>query len=583
MNKSEALSIYFASFSGTAESFALSLQQECEEKGLASTVQNISDFTPDSLALQDNFVFIVATHYEGNHPDSADRFVEWMNDKGGNHSIFKGKKATLFGLGDKSYDQFNQFGKDVLKFIEGKGIEIFFPPGWGNDEDAEIETDFTKWRKGFVEFVQANGARSKEPQGLQAVGDKFIVSKGVGGDLKAGAEGPSPALKFAKFLEARTAKLIRVKETLPNSTPLMSTLEATLTIPEGAGYSCGDNMAIFLPNPPGSVFRVLRHYGLSGKELVYYSAESSKLRATFNNGNTIKQVLEWGVDLHGPLKPSQLSLIESADPLFDKSGYKSKLPPYFSIVDLLESGAIRVSVSKLIEITASNNMRYFSIASSSRVSPRSIRLVVKVDSKDQGNRIWRGLASEFFSRYKGEPQPVELRYLLEKSPFKLPEDGKPCVMIAIGSGIAPFLGLIQEKRGLLSKKGDKQVELADAREIGSLWLVLGVRHPDEDLPYGNELELATKDGVIQTLDIAFSKRDKKHVQDILNGKGDDIVKLLVEEKGNLMICGSLAMAQGVLTTVEGCLRLGLKIDDVAAEDIMRQLKSEKRIVFEAWG
>ena len=205
----------------------------------------------------------------------------------------------------------------------------------------------------------------------------------------------------------------------------MSTLEATLTIPEGVEYSCGDNIGIFLPNPPGSVFRVLRHYGLSGKELVYFSTESSKLRTTFNNGSTIKQVLEWGVDLHGPLKPSQLSLIESADPSFDKSGFKSKLPPYFSIVDLLESGAINVSVSKLIEITSSNNMRYFSIASSPRVSPRSIRLVIKVDSKDQANRIWRGLASEFFSRYKGEPKPVELKYFLEKSPFKLPEKGKP--------------------------------------------------------------------------------------------------------------------------------------------------------------
>lgn len=118
------LYIYYASQGGTAASFAQMLQVEATEIEIECHLKNISTFKESDFKNEDFFIFVVATHYEGNCPDDADNFKEWMETPS-DKSFLKGKKVTLFGLGDSTYDTFNFFSKQVFDFFTKNEMELF--------------------------------------------------------------------------------------------------------------------------------------------------------------------------------------------------------------------------------------------------------------------------------------------------------------------------------------------------------------------------------------------------------------------------------------------------------------------------
>lgn len=115
--------IYYASQNGTAESFAKILKEEAKEIEIEAVLKNISAFTEADLKKEDYFIFVMATHYEGNCPDDADGFKEWMETKT-DKTFLRNKRVTLFGLGDSKYDTFNFFSKDVFKFFNDQEMEL---------------------------------------------------------------------------------------------------------------------------------------------------------------------------------------------------------------------------------------------------------------------------------------------------------------------------------------------------------------------------------------------------------------------------------------------------------------------------
>lgn len=105
---------YFGSQTGTAEKFANQLEEDAERLGVEqSKVIDFNNFTPEEFCAHKFVVFVVATHYEGDPCDNTKNFHKWFKglqrDKS-NPTPFKGMKFTVFGLGDTSYEQFNEIG-----------------------------------------------------------------------------------------------------------------------------------------------------------------------------------------------------------------------------------------------------------------------------------------------------------------------------------------------------------------------------------------------------------------------------------------------------------------------------------------
>ena len=93
----------------------------------------------------------------------------------------------------------------------------------------------------------------------------------------------------------------------------------------------------------------------------------------------------------------------------------------------------------------------------------------------------------------------------------------PIVMIGPGTGVAPFMGFIQERKTLR----DQGASLGDAH------LFFGCRHSDQDFIYRAELEQAHADNLVE-LHTAFSRQtdERVYVQDSIRKNWSSLWPLL---------------------------------------------------------
>ncbi|WP_052467023.1 PepSY domain-containing protein [Psychroserpens damuponensis] len=114
--------------------------------------------------------------------------------------------------------------------------------------------------------------------------------------------------------------------------------------------------------------------------------------------------------------------------------------------------------------------------------------------------------------------------------FHFPKSSTPVIMIANGTGIAPFLGMIHQNEA----KSD-------------IHLFVGLRKKTSFALYSGLLDQAIHDGKLKTSQMAYSQEgiEKVYVQDLLIKQTEFIAKHL-EKGGVIMICGSIVMQNQVL-------------------------------------
>jgi NADPH-ferrihemoprotein reductase len=85
-------------------------------------------------------VLCVATYGEGDPTDNSQSLFEFINNT---DSDFSGLNYAVFGLGNKTYEHFNEVGKIFDRRLEELGAKRVFELGLG-DDDANLEEDFMR-------------------------------------------------------------------------------------------------------------------------------------------------------------------------------------------------------------------------------------------------------------------------------------------------------------------------------------------------------------------------------------------------------------------------------------------------------
>lgn len=144
-----------------------------------------------------------------------------------------------------------------------------------------------------------------------------------------------------------------------------------------------------------------------------------------------------------------------------------------------------------------------------------------------------GVCSSYFSQL--QPKDTFTGKIQDNPSFHFPETTKPVVFIANGTGIAPFLGMIQNKKNKAVQK----------------YLFWGGRTMSSYNLYKTMIDNALKKGNLANTFIAYSQEvtPKKYVQDSVLEQADLIAKVL-QRKGTIMICGSIVMLDGVMQILE---------------------------------
>lgn len=167
-----------------------------------------------------------------------------------------------------------------------------------------------------------------------------------------------------------------------------------------------------------------------------------------------------------------------------------------------------------------------------QVHPNSVHIcAVAVEYETKSGRINKGVATSWL-RAK-EPAGENGRRALvpmfvRKSQFRLPfKATTPVIMVGPGTGVAPFIGFIQERAWLQQQgkcmgpgwgQGQGQGGFHTHRptppgkEVGETLLYYGCRRSDEDYLYREELAQFHKEGALTQLNVAFSREQPQKVR-----------------------------------------------------------------------
>ncbi len=176
-----AITIYYGTQTGTAESFSQSLEREGGQYGFLVHVVDLEDAIvhikenynrddgkPPPLA--ERSIFITATYGEGEAPDGALPFCQWLQELAGNIPFIEETKSdesdsnhnnndtsspnstilshveyAVFGLGNTQYDHYNATGKFMDRALAVTGAQRILPLGLG-DDNTDLEADFETWK-----------------------------------------------------------------------------------------------------------------------------------------------------------------------------------------------------------------------------------------------------------------------------------------------------------------------------------------------------------------------------------------------------------------------------------------------------
>ena len=142
-----------------------------------------------------------------------------------------------------------------------------------------------------------------------------------------------------------------------------------------------------------------------------------------------------------------------------------------------------------------------------------------------------GLGSNYLNNFKIGNQ-FKAR-IIKNTAFHFPKKAPRVVLIANGTGVAPFLGMLNQNK--------KQMETH---------LYFGLRTQKSNELYQPQIQALLKQKKLSKFHLALSQDDKKkYVQDVLFRDALFIAETLYNN-GIIMICGSLAMQKGVLSILE---------------------------------
>ncbi|XP_010883972.2 methionine synthase reductase [Esox lucius] len=391
-------------------------------------------------------------------------------------------------------------------------------------------------------------------------------------------------------------------------------------------YQPGDSLDVLCPNRVSEVGELLLRLGLMDRKshCIQLSLQkdtkkkAAQIPSYIPENSTLQYLLTWCLEIRSVLKKAFIrSLVECTE----ESGEKRRLQelcskqgsadynlyvrdPRLGILDLLRAfPSCQPPLSLLIEHLPKLQPRPYSAASSRMRHPGQLHFVFNIIEfpaciERPGGR--RGLCTGWLSDlvdpillHPGKVQssstsssvPKVHVSLRQNCSFRLPSDlSKPLIMIGPGTGVAPFIGFLQQRE----KEREDNPEVV----FGETWLFFGCRHRDRDFLFREELQGFVGNGTLTHLKVCFSRdppegtetrTGPRYVQHDLLLHAKDITNLLLRENGYLYVCGDAKnMAKDVNDALMEMIAAELQLDKLEAMKALARLREEKRYLQDIW-
>jgi sulfite reductase (NADPH) flavoprotein alpha-component len=309
-------------------------------------------------------------------------------------------------------------------------------------------------------------------------------------------------------------------------------------------YRPGDALGVFPTNDPRLVEQILQFLQIDGMESVRTTkGETKTLFGALVEDCCLKTV---------PENLGQRLGVSSHDPNND-------------VLDTVMLGTLgSIGAQEFYGLLRPMQPRLYSISSSPKKYPSEIHLTVGRVEWNAGARTRLGVASNMFASRLVPRESLNV-FVHRPQAFQLPQDSTvPIIMVGPGTGIAPFIGFLQEREAIGAS--------------GRNWLFFGDQHAATDFLYEDQIRTWHRSGVLGRLETAFSRDQsaKVYVQDRLLEYGREVYQWL-QAGAHFYVCGDAkSMAASVQLALQQIIATFGGITFEAAGDRIKELQKEQR-------
>lgn len=358
---------------------------------------------------------------------------------------------------------------------------------------------------------------------------------------------------------------------------------------EGATYKEGDHLGVLPVNSEKNINRILKRFGLNGKDQVILSASGRSINhIPLDSPVSLLDLLSYSVEVQEAATRAQIREMvtftacpphkKELEALLEEGVYHEQiLKKRISMLDLLEKyEACEIRFERFLELLPALKPRYYSISSSPLVAHNRLSITVGVVNAPAwiGEGTYEGVASNYLAQRHSKDEIICF-IRTPQSNFELPKDPEtPIIMVGPGTGIAPFRGFLQARR----------VQKQKGTNLGQAHLYFGCRHPEKDYLYRTELENDERDGLI-SLHTAFSRLEghpKTYVQHLIKQDRINLISLL-DNGAHLYICGDGSkMAPDVEDTLCQAYQEIHEVSEQEARNWLDRVQDEGRYGKDVW-
>ncbi|KAJ5161058.1 Oxidoreductase FAD/NAD(P)-binding [Penicillium capsulatum] len=550
--------IYYGSNTGTCEAFARRLADDALGYGFKAQAESL-DSASQNIPTNDPVVFITAS-YEGQPPDNAAHFFEWLSGLKG--SSLEGVNYAVFGCGHHDWAAtFHRIPKAVNELAQQNGANRLCEIGVADAANSDMFGSFDDWGEATfwpaitAKFGGTQDETAKSKSSLEVEVSSGVRASTLGLQLE---EGYVVENQLLTSPDAPAKRVLRFK------------------LPSDMTYNCGDYLAVLPVNPSQVVRRAIRRFDLPWDAILRIQKPKNTTAPPsipLDTPISAFELLSTYVELSQPASKRDINFL--ADAAIEDAEVQAELryiassPSRFtteivqkrlSILDLLvRYKAIHLSIGDFLAMLPPMRVRQYSISSSPLSDPSECSITFSVLNApalsgtsepgiEQAEK-YLGVASNYLSALQvGERAHITVRP--SHSGFKPPVDLQiPMIMACAGSGLAPFRGFIMDRAERIRGRHSSTTDIPETDRPAKAILYVGCRAKDQDDIHAAELAEWAAQGVVEVR-WAYSRPtdgEGKHVQDLMHEDQKELVQLF-EQGANIYVCGSTGVGKAVMDT-----------------------------------
>ncbi|MFT9008031.1 MAG: flavodoxin domain-containing protein [Bifidobacterium sp.] len=579
---------------GVAEDLLATVQPIFSNVRLVDSI----DYEFEDFAREDILIMVTSTQGEGEPPFEAEDLYDFIMGK--DAPKLSDMSYAVLGLGDSAYgESYNLMARQFDARYEQLGARRMMKHG---ECDFDYELAAAQWIQELMPVLQKELALTQgapqssaqspsqehsqdaatevgTPDGGSVIGsalpdlnssvlsDSSVSSDSSGAQESQGSEGSKASgqdsgasakhhkgSRSGGFQEFQA--ILEERRLLTSSSSEKQVYGIRLRLPSAdMQFMPGDMLTVQYPNSDRTVARLLKNaFGDKASQIdarIVDILQSSK-DITRNTPALIERYTHYAPD-------SPFAGLQTDNQVL--KDYAQTHPPYA----LFQDFPARIAPDELPALFSSSNRRLYSISNAASVSSGYVDLTVtKVQFGFRDEQLAGECTDYLTSAPIGTPITASI---LANTRFRLPEDDSAdIIMVGLGSAIAPYRAFLQE-RALRSDAG------------GRNWLIVGNRNPEQDYLYQDELERYLEQGILDSLDVAWSRFGdvREHVQNVVLHQAGKIFEWL-DSGAYLYICGhDHAAIESIEQSLKRAVMLSGRMSSEEAESYIADLQRSSHI------